>query len=60
MPRFTKLETEALDIVVNEVLAGDPAEFFNGGRQVSDPPKTPDEKRAVKLYKALVSAQSKF
>lgn len=60
MPRFTKLEREALDLVINEVFAGDPGEYFNGGCQVSDPPQTPEEKRAIQLAKALGSAQAKL
>ncbi len=60
MPRLTKLEREALDTVINEVLAGDPDEYFNGGRTISDPPANEDERRAVKLSRALRSAQLKL
>lgn len=60
MPRLTKLEVEALDYVINEVFAGDPREYFNGGCQVSDPPQTPEEKHAVQLAKALAAARMKI
>jgi hypothetical protein len=60
MPRFTKLEREALQSVANDILAGDSLAFFNGGCEVDDPPRTPEEKRAVKLQAALVSALEKL
>ncbi len=60
MPRLTKLEREALSFACGEILAGDAEEYFNGGCNVSHPPKTDDEKRAVKLARALSSAHTKL
>lgn len=58
--RLTKLEREALCLACAEILAGYPAEYFNGGFQVDDPPTTPEEKKAVKLAEALASAHEKL
>lgn len=60
MARLTKLEREALSLACGEILAGDAYQYFNGGCEVSDPPKTPDEKKAVKLAHALASAHGKL
>lgn len=60
MPRFTKTEREALDYVIQEVLAGDSVAYFNNGCEVGEPPHTDDEKRAFKLQAALVSASEKL
>jgi glutamine amidotransferase-like uncharacterized protein len=60
MPRLTKLEREAVRQVIQDMLAGDATAFFNGGCEVSDPPTTKDERRALKLADALVSASFKI
>lgn len=60
MPRFTKIETEALGAVINDILAGDAREFFNNGCAVDDPPKTKEHKHAARLADALASASLKL
>lgn len=60
MTRLTKLEREALLLACGEILAGDACQYFNYGCEFHDPPRTPDEKRAVKLASALASAHAKL
>jgi hypothetical protein len=58
--RLTKLEKEALEAVANDALAGDVVAFFNNGCEVSSPPRTAAERRAIKLADALISAVEKL
>jgi hypothetical protein len=60
MPRLTKLEREALSEAADRLLAGDAAEFFNGGFAIHGEPATPDERRAERLARALATAALKL
>lgn len=60
MGRLTKLEREALVYVANDVLAGDAAEFLNGGFAIDEENPTKADRRALKLADALQSAVLKL
>lgn len=60
MPRFTKLEREALIGACTEIQAGDAEAYYNGGCEIDDPPKGKGQKHAVRLAKALSSAFGKI
>lgn len=62
MPRFTKLEREALSYVIGEVQAGDDAAYFNNGCDLpeNEADYTAEHKKAIKLAEALSSASRKL